>query len=90
MHYNFTNIEDIIKKTNHSTTLEAVKWSMDGRKMGMGRALWRTIDRFFRRFVGKKGYKDGYYGFVLAVMSGFYEFAAYSKYREIKEKGYYR
>ena len=47
------------------------------------------VDRFFRRFIAKKGYKDGYYGFVAAVLSGFHEFAAYSKYREIKEKGYY-
>ena len=51
--------------------------------------MWRTADRFGRRFIGKKGYKDGYYGFVAAVLSGFHELAAYSKYREIKEKGYY-
>jgi glycosyltransferase involved in cell wall biosynthesis len=89
VHYGYANIEDVIKKTNRSTTLEAVKWALDGRKMTMGIAIWRTVDRFFRRFIGKKGYKDGYYGFVLAAMSGFYEFAAYSKYREIKEKGYY-
>ena len=89
IHYGFKNIEDVIRKTNRSTTLEAVKWSLDGRKMSMGKAVWRSVDRFFRRFIGKKGYKDGYYGFVLAVLSGFYEFAAYSKYREIKEKGYY-
>jgi len=62
---------------------------LDGRKMSLGKAIWRTVDRFWRRFIANKGYKDGYYGFVLAVLSGFYELAAYSKYREIKEKGYY-
>ena len=89
IHYNFANIEDLIKKVNRQSTLEAVKWHLDGRKMSFGKAMWRTIDRFFRRYIGKKGYKDGYYGFVAAVLSGFYQFAAYSKYKEIKERGIY-
>lgn len=89
LHYCFTDIEDAIKKTNRHTTLEAVKWYLDGRKMSFGKAIWRTVDRFWRRFIANSGYKDGFYGFVLAVLSGFYELVAYSKYREIKEKGYY-
>ncbi|MBI3601333.1 MAG: glycosyltransferase family 2 protein [Candidatus Omnitrophica bacterium] len=89
IHYNYKNVEDVIRKTNRLTTLEAIKWHLDGRKMTQGRAMWRTVDRFFRRYVGRKGYKDGYYGLVLAVFSAVYEFAAYSKYKEIKEKGYY-
>lgn len=89
IHYNYKNIEDVFQKTNRMSTLEAVKWYRDGRKMSKGKAMWRTIDRFFRRYVGRKGYKDGHYGLVLAVSSALYEFAAYSKYVEIKEKGYY-
>ena len=89
IHYSFQNVENFIAKTNRYSTLEATKWYLDGRKMSCGKAMWRSWDRFFRRFIAKKGYKDGYYGFVAAVISGFHEFAAYSKYREMKEKGYY-
>ena len=89
IHYNYKNIEDVIAKVNRMSTLEAVKWYRDGRKMSMGKAVWRTVDRFFRRFIRRKGYKDGYYGFMLALLSGFYELAAYSKYREVKMKGFY-
>jgi (heptosyl)LPS beta-1,4-glucosyltransferase len=89
IHYSFGNVENFIAKINRYSTLEATKWYLDGRKMSCGKAMWRSWDRFFRRFIAKKGYKDGYYGFVAAVISGFHEFAAYSKYREIKEKGYY-
>ncbi len=89
IHYSFSNVENFIAKINRYSTLEATKWYLDGRKMTLGKAMWRTLDRIWRRFVSKKGYKDGYYGFVAAVLSGFHEFAAYSKYREIKEKGYY-
>ena len=89
IHYSFTNVENFIAKINRYSTMEATKWYLDGRKMSQGKAMWRSWDRFFRRFVAKKGYKDGYYGFVAAVLSGFHEFAAYSKYREMKEKGFY-
>lgn len=89
IHYSFRNVEDFIAKINRYSTLEATKWYLDGRKMPQGKAMWRAWDRFFRRFIAKKGYKDGYYGFVAATLSGFHEFAAYSKYKEMKEKGYY-
>ncbi|MBF0570949.1 MAG: glycosyltransferase family 2 protein [Candidatus Omnitrophica bacterium] len=89
IHYSFRSVEDFIAKINRYSTLEATKWYLDKRKMSFGKAMWRSWDRFFRRFIAKKGYKDGYYGFVAAVLSGFHEFAAYSKYREIQEKKYY-
>jgi glycosyltransferase involved in cell wall biosynthesis len=89
IHYSFGNVENFIAKINRYSTLEATKWYLDGRKMTLGKAIWRSVDRIWRRFIANKGYKDGYYGFVAAVLSGFHEFAAYSKYREIKEKGYY-
>jgi glycosyltransferase involved in cell wall biosynthesis len=89
IHYNFKNVEDFIQKVNRQTTLEAIKWHLHGKKMSLGKGMWRILDRFCRRFIGKKGYRDGYYGFVAAVLSGFYQFAAYSKYRELKEKGFY-
>jgi (heptosyl)LPS beta-1,4-glucosyltransferase len=89
IHYSFRNVENFIAKINRYSTLEAIKWHLDGRKMSFGKAMWRTVDRFWRRFISKKGYKDGYYGFLAAFLSGFNELAVYSKYREIREKGYY-
>jgi len=86
LHYSFSSVENFIAKINRYSTLEATKWLLDGRKMSQGKAMWRAWDRFFRRFIAKQGYKDGYFGFVAAVLSGFHEFAAYSKYREMKEK----
>jgi FkbM family methyltransferase len=89
IHFNFLNIEDFIRKTNRMTTLEAIKWYLDGRDMSMARGLRRFADRFFRRYIRKQGYRDGFYGFIAGFLSGFYELAAYAKYREIVKKGYY-
>lgn len=89
IHYNFKDIEDFIKKVNRQSTLEAIKWHLEGKKISLIHGLWKSFDRFWRRYIRKKGYKDGYYGFIAAALSGFYQFAAYAKFREIKEKGTY-
>lgn len=89
IHYNFKNLEDFIQKMNRQSTLEAIKWHLDGRAIGMGRGFWRTFDRFFRRYVRYQGFRDGYEGFISAYLMSFYQFAAYSKYREIKKNGTY-
>ena len=89
IHYNFKNIEDFIAKTNRQSTLEAIKWHLEGKRVSLLWGFWRSFDRFWRRYVSKTGYKDGYYGFVAAFLSGFYQLAAYSKYRELKERGCY-
>ncbi len=89
IHYNYTNLENFVYKVNRLSILEAIKWYLDGRKMSIFRGFRRYVDRFFRRYIRKKGYKDGYYGFAASFLSGFYELIAYSKYREIIRKGYY-
>lgn len=89
IHYNFSGIEDFIAKDNRYSTLEAIKWHVSGRKMTLGRALWRTVDRFIRRFITRKGHKDGFYGFVAAFIGGAHELLTYAKYREIKDYNLY-
>jgi len=84
LHYTYRDLKDFVDKMNRQTTLEAEKWVMDRRRMSLGKALWRTIDRFFRAFIGKRGYKDGQLGFILAVMGGMYQVISYAKYWEMK------
>jgi hypothetical protein len=80
IHYSYRDLEDFMAKLNRQTTLEARKWSKDGRPMGVVQGLWRTIDRFFRVYRGKEGYKDGLLGFIMAILAGMYQFLSFSKY----------
>lgn len=89
IHYNFRNVEDFIRKVNRQSTLEAVKWHLQGKHPSLFIGLWNVFDRFWKRYVYKMGFRDGYYGFIAAFLSGFYQLAAYSKFREIKERGIY-
>lgn len=83
IHYSYRNLEDFLAKLNNQTTREAQKWFDQGKPMRLGRFLWRTYDRFMRAYIGRRGYKDGFLGFVIAFNAGLYQFISYLKYREM-------
>jgi len=87
IHKGYPDFEHFLASLNRQTTLEAQKWISTGRHMSGGRALWRTIDRFFRSFVGKKGYKDGFIGFMIAFFASLYQVMSYAKYWQMKKEG---
>lgn len=84
LHKGYPDIEHFLGSVNRQTTLEAQKWIATNRNMSLGQALWRMIDRFPRRYIRKKGYKDGLYGFVIAFFDSFYQLMSYIKYIEMK------
>ncbi len=83
IHKGYPDFEHFLASLNRQTTLEAQKWIATNRKMGGGRIAWRAIDRFFRRFIGKKGYKDGFIGFMVAFFDTLYQIMSYAKYRQM-------
>jgi glycosyltransferase involved in cell wall biosynthesis len=83
VHYSYKNIEDFLNKLNNQTTREAQKWFAQEKPMRLGRFIWRTVDRFIRTYLGRKGYKDGFIGFVVAFYAGLYQLMSYLKYCEL-------
>lgn len=86
IHYSYRDIEDFLNKMNNQTTREAEKWFAQNKPMRLGRFIWRTIDRMMRTYFGRKGYKDGFIGFIVAYFAGLYQFLSYLKYREISRR----
>lgn len=84
IHYTYRNLEDFLIKLNRQTTLEALKWHNQKKPMRLSRFIWRTVDRFIRIYLTKKGYKDGFIGFVVAFNAALYQFISYLKYQELK------
>ena len=85
VHKGYPDFEHFLASLNRQTTLEAKKWIHTGRHMSLGQAIWRTIDRFPRSFIGKKGYKDGFIGFMIAFFASLYQIISYAKYWEMKK-----
>jgi len=94
IHKGYSTFKDFLNSVNNQSTLEAVKWyklslvnpKKASLKMNFIHALWRMFDRFFRRFIRKKGYKDGLYGFIVAYFDSLYQILSYAKYWEMKRE----
>jgi len=87
IHYSYRDFGHFLQKLNGQTTLEAQKMVQSGRKILFLKWYWRSVDRFFRYYIGKQGYKDGFYGFMGAVFASLYQTISYAKYWEMKNRG---
>lgn len=88
IHYSYRDFGHFLSKLNSQTTWEAQKWlkEKNSKKRAWWHVFWRAIDRFFRVFVGKKGYKDGFVGFMMAYFASVYQIMSYAKYWEMRKK----
>ncbi|HOX54801.1 MAG: glycosyltransferase family 2 protein [Candidatus Omnitrophica bacterium] len=86
VHKGYPDFEHFLASLNRQTTLEAKKWINTGRQMSFGKAFWRTIDRFFRSLFGKRAYKDGFVGFMIAYFASLYQIISYAKYWQMKRE----
>lgn len=81
VHYSYRDFHDFFASLNGQTTLEAKKWFNEKRKMGFLKMMRKFCDRFLKTYLLKKGYKDGFIGFVVAYGNGLYQFMSYAKYK---------
>lgn len=86
LHYSYEGFADFLRSTNQQTTLEAKKWARGSRPVGLSKALWRGIDRFFRSYVAKQGFRDGFVGFMVACFAAWYQLLSYAKYWELTRR----
>ena len=86
IHKGYPDLEHFLNSINRQSTLEAIKWINTAREISLAHAFWRAADRFFRRYIRKKGYRDGLFGFIIAYFDSLYQILSYAKYREMKTK----
>ncbi|MDD5568646.1 MAG: glycosyltransferase family 2 protein [Candidatus Omnitrophica bacterium] len=85
VHKGYPDLEHFMNSVNRQSTLEARKWINTGRKMTLIWAVWRAVDRLFRRYLRKKAYKDEMYGFVIAYFDSLYQILSFLKFREMQK-----
>lgn len=86
IHYAYKDFKNLFSKLNHQTDFEAKKWFRDKRKMSFGFCMFKAITRYIKFYYIKKGKKDGYIGFMMALASSAYQLMTYAKYWEMKNK----
>ena len=83
LHYSYYSISDHIKQVDYFTEISALVLFEQKKKVSLARLLVSPVFRFIRDYVLKCGFLDGYYGFVVCMISSHAVFLKYAKLREL-------
>lgn len=81
IHYVDDNISDMIRRLDRYTTARAKDLRDNDDNDTFGRNVRRLFSRFWKCYVGRKGYREGELGFLIALMAGLYPLLSYLKAR---------
>ncbi len=82
-HYTDPNIKHYYEKFNNYTTLAANEMFGKSKKIRRIDLVLRPVFLFFKMYIMKKGFLDGFPGFVLSIFSANYVFTKYCKLWEL-------
>jgi glycosyltransferase involved in cell wall biosynthesis len=79
-HRSYLDVADFLERTDRYTTLAAEEWLAGGRgTRPFADLVVRPLGRFFGMYVWRGGFLDGWRGFLLAVLYGYYVFMRSAK-----------
>ena len=77
-HYSFPNLSTLMEKEKTYALLGARTMLKEGKKSSMGKAFFHGAFAFFRHFVLRSGFLDGWCGFVIAISAAHSTFFRYA------------
>lgn len=80
-HYVDRDISDMIRRLDRYTTARARDLRASGKIGSLPDNLRRSVSRFLKCFFGRKGYREGHYGFLIALFAALFPLLAYFKAR---------
>jgi len=84
LHYSYYSIKQHLDQINKFTEISAKEAFMKGAKASIIKAIIKAIWKFKRDYFFKLGFLDGYYGFVICILSAYAAFIKYIKIIELK------
>jgi glycosyltransferase involved in cell wall biosynthesis len=79
VHYVDKDITDMILRLDRYTTVRALDLRQSGDIGNFGHNVRRIFSRFYKCYFGRKGYREGQYGFLIALFAGLYPILSYLK-----------
>lgn len=79
IHYVDRDISDMIHRLDRYSTARANDLRASGKIGSLANNIRRLFSRFFKCYIGRKGYKEGLYGFLIALMAGLFPLMSYLK-----------
>jgi glycosyltransferase involved in cell wall biosynthesis len=87
LHFSYRNMEDHVQRINRFTSISSLELFNEGQRWCLGDALFRPAFRFFRSYIIKRGFLDGFAGFYVALTAAVYVFLKYAKLWELELEG---
>ena len=81
IHYVDRDISDMIARLDRYTSAKAADLCASGDIGQFSANLRRIFSRFYKCYVSRRGYREGYYGFLIALFAGLYPMLSYLKAR---------
>ncbi len=81
VHYVDRNISDMIHRLDRYSTMRAQDLRESGDVGALANNVRRLFSRFFKCYVMRKGYREGGYGFLIALFAGLYPLLSHLKAR---------
>lgn len=81
LHYVDRDISDMLQRLDRYTTAHAADLRASGDIGTFGHNVRRIFSRFWKCYVARRGYREGPYGFLIALMAGLYPILSYLKAR---------
>jgi len=81
VHYVDRNISDMLRRLDRYTSARARDLRDSGDIGSYGHNIRRIFSRFYKCYVSRKGYREGPYGFLIALCAGLYPILSYLKAR---------
>jgi glycosyltransferase involved in cell wall biosynthesis len=85
LHYSYKSINQHINQLNKFTEIAAQTEALENRKITFLHIYIFPTWKFIKDYIIKLGFLDGYYGFVIAIISAFASFIKYTKIKEYKK-----
>ena len=79
VHLTYADFAAHLRTVQRFSDVVSEVWMGEGRRFSLLRALFHPPAKFFACYVWKRGFLDGWPGFVIAATSSFYVFAKYVK-----------
>ena len=80
-HYVDRDISDMLRRLDRYSSARAMDLRANGDIGTFGRNVRRIFSRFWKCYVVRRGYREGAYGFLIALMAGLYPILSYLKAR---------
>lgn len=85
LHYSFYSISDHLKVIDRYTEIQAQELFERGIKAGFGHLLFRPAFKFFRDYLIKAGFLDGFAGYTVAKLSAMATFIKYARLKMLQD-----